>query len=61
MPYVGVRAELTKRIEAIIEIGQLMVKKGHNPKLIQETLIDPIIDALSMRIEHGPGPEEGKQ
>jgi hypothetical protein len=60
MPKIGIKAELTHRLEAIIEIARFMVKAGHDPRLIQETLIDPVINALSIRITYGPWPEEKK-
>ena len=53
MPKLGIKAELTGRIEAIIEIARLLVKAGHDPALIQKTLIDPIFEAVTIRIEHG--------
>jgi hypothetical protein len=57
---IGIKAELTRRIEAIIEIARLMVKAGHNPNLIQTALIDPIVEAVSIRIVHGVAPKEAK-
>jgi len=58
MPKLGIKAELTRRIEAIIEIARFLVKKGRDPKLIQEALIDPLMEAVSTRLTYGRVPEE---
>jgi hypothetical protein len=53
MPKLGIKGQPARRIEAIIEIARLMVRAGHNPKIIQRTLIDPIIEVVEIRIEYG--------
>ena len=58
MPKLGIKAELTRRIEAVIEIARFMAKKGRDPKLIQEALIDPLVEAVSIRLTYGRVPEE---
>jgi hypothetical protein len=60
MPKIGIKTELTHRIEAIIEIARLMVKAGYKPDLIQKALIEPIVEAVSIRIAYGAMPEEKK-
>jgi hypothetical protein len=53
MPYIGFKAILKGEVETVIEIARLLVKEGHDPKLIQKALIDPIADAVNTRIKYG--------
>ncbi|GHU67373.1 hypothetical protein FACS189447_09510 [Spirochaetia bacterium] len=49
----GVKAEISGRVDAIIEIAQMLVKQGHKQTTIEELLIKPIIDSIEIRMEYG--------
>ena len=53
MPVIGIRGELIRRVEAIIEVARLLYKAGYKEEIIQKTLIDPMIEAVEIRIEYG--------
>jgi len=58
MPKIGIKAELTRRVDAVIEIARLLARKGKNPDQIQEALINPLINEIDIRIKHGRGPKD---
>ena len=53
MPKIGIKGELLRRVDAIIEIARLLYKAGYDSQPIQQTLIDPLVNAISIRIEYG--------
>ncbi|MDR2485548.1 MAG: hypothetical protein LBD55_09145 [Treponema sp.] len=59
MPKIGI-GELLRRVDAVFEIAHLLNKAGYDSQLIQKTLIDPLINAVNVRIEYGAMSEEGE-
>ena len=54
----GIKAELSERVEVIIEVAQLLVKAGYDLQLVQQILIDPLLNAADARINYGNMPGE---
>ena len=53
MPKIGIRGELNRKVDAVIEIARDFQKAGYDSRIIQKTLINPLIQAVEIRMEYG--------